>query len=190
MYVLFAAPPDRDLDWQEDGVAGVSRFLGRVYRLVMRYRRKRMPRPARTTLRWYPPLLWPRRCCVSCTRRYVRSPRILPAVGTSTPASLPSWSWSTRSPQPSPALATDAGRGFGGVDGALCCAALISCLLYPRLPPTLRPNFGAKPAGLARCFVSRGRALTPIWLAKRRSKCRCRSTASCALWVRAVAGRQ
>jgi leucyl-tRNA synthetase len=38
MYALFAAPPDRDLDWQEDGVAGVSRFLGRVYRLGMRYR--------------------------------------------------------------------------------------------------------------------------------------------------------
>jgi leucyl-tRNA synthetase len=37
MYALFAAPPDRDLDWQEDGVAGVSRFLGRVYRLVMRH---------------------------------------------------------------------------------------------------------------------------------------------------------
>jgi leucyl-tRNA synthetase len=36
-YALFAAPPDRDLDWQEDGVAGVSRFLGRVYRLVMKY---------------------------------------------------------------------------------------------------------------------------------------------------------
>ncbi len=37
VYALFAAPPDRDLDWQEDGVAGVSRFLGRVYRLGMRY---------------------------------------------------------------------------------------------------------------------------------------------------------
>ncbi len=36
-YALFAAPPDRDLDWQEDGVAGVSRFLARVYRLVNRY---------------------------------------------------------------------------------------------------------------------------------------------------------
>jgi leucyl-tRNA synthetase len=36
-YTLFAAPPDRDLDWQEDGVAGVSRFLSRVYRLGMRY---------------------------------------------------------------------------------------------------------------------------------------------------------
>ncbi|HVJ06890.1 MAG TPA: leucine--tRNA ligase [Acidisarcina sp.] len=37
MYALFAAPPDRDLDWQEDGVAGISRFLARVYRLVMKY---------------------------------------------------------------------------------------------------------------------------------------------------------
>jgi len=36
-YSLFAAPPDRDLDWQEDGVAGVSRFLARVWRLTTRY---------------------------------------------------------------------------------------------------------------------------------------------------------
>ncbi|MDQ2711784.1 MAG: leucine--tRNA ligase [Acidobacteriota bacterium] len=36
MYSLFAAPPDRDLDWQEDGVSGVSKFLGRVYRFVTR----------------------------------------------------------------------------------------------------------------------------------------------------------
>ena len=37
MYALFAAPPDRDLDWQEDGVAGVSRFLSRVFRLTTKY---------------------------------------------------------------------------------------------------------------------------------------------------------
>jgi leucyl-tRNA synthetase len=37
MYALFAAPPDRDLEWQEDGVAGVSRFLGRVWRLTTKY---------------------------------------------------------------------------------------------------------------------------------------------------------
>ncbi len=37
MYALFASPPDRDLDWQEDGVAGVSRFLARVYRLVTKH---------------------------------------------------------------------------------------------------------------------------------------------------------
>jgi leucyl-tRNA synthetase len=37
VYSLFAAPPDRDLDWQENGVEGVSRFLAKVYRLVTRY---------------------------------------------------------------------------------------------------------------------------------------------------------
>jgi leucyl-tRNA synthetase len=37
MYALFAAPPDRDLEWLEEGVAGVSRFLGRVYRLSAKY---------------------------------------------------------------------------------------------------------------------------------------------------------
>jgi leucyl-tRNA synthetase len=47
MYALFAAPPDRDLDWQEDGVAGVSRFLGRVYRLSVKY--APMARAARGT---------------------------------------------------------------------------------------------------------------------------------------------
>jgi leucyl-tRNA synthetase len=36
MYSLFAAPPDRDLDWQETGIEGVQRFLGRVYRFVAR----------------------------------------------------------------------------------------------------------------------------------------------------------
>ena len=37
MYSLFATTPDRDLDWQEDGVAGVSRFLAKVYRFVLRH---------------------------------------------------------------------------------------------------------------------------------------------------------
>jgi leucyl-tRNA synthetase len=36
MYSLFAAPPDRDLDWQEDGVSGINRFLARLYRFVTR----------------------------------------------------------------------------------------------------------------------------------------------------------
>jgi leucyl-tRNA synthetase len=36
VYALFAAPPDRDLEWQEAGVEGVYRFLSRAYRFVMR----------------------------------------------------------------------------------------------------------------------------------------------------------
>jgi leucyl-tRNA synthetase len=40
---LFAAPPDRDLDWQDSGVEGVQRFLGRVYRFVVRNARPDHP---------------------------------------------------------------------------------------------------------------------------------------------------
>jgi leucyl-tRNA synthetase len=36
LYSLFAAPPDRDLDWQDSGIEGIQRFLGRVYRFVIR----------------------------------------------------------------------------------------------------------------------------------------------------------
>jgi leucyl-tRNA synthetase len=36
LYSLFAAPPDRDLDWQDTGIEGIQRFLGRVYRLFAR----------------------------------------------------------------------------------------------------------------------------------------------------------
>ena len=36
MYTLFASPPDRDLDWQDTGIEGIQRFLGRVYRFYVR----------------------------------------------------------------------------------------------------------------------------------------------------------
>ncbi len=35
MYTLFATSPDRELDWQDEGVEGIQRFLGRVYRFVV-----------------------------------------------------------------------------------------------------------------------------------------------------------
>ncbi|SHG88639.1 leucine--tRNA ligase [Tepidibacter thalassicus] len=34
LFVLFAAPPERDLDWSDQGVEGCFRFINRVYRLV------------------------------------------------------------------------------------------------------------------------------------------------------------
>jgi leucyl-tRNA synthetase len=34
LFILFAAPPDRDLDWSDSGVEGMYRFLNRVWRLV------------------------------------------------------------------------------------------------------------------------------------------------------------
>ncbi|MGA7220314.1 MAG: leucine--tRNA ligase [Candidatus Sulfotelmatobacter sp.] len=36
LYSLFAAPPDRDLDWQDSGIEGIRKFLGRIYRFVVR----------------------------------------------------------------------------------------------------------------------------------------------------------
>ena len=37
LFILFAAPPDRELDWSEAGVEGAYRFLNRVYRLVFEF---------------------------------------------------------------------------------------------------------------------------------------------------------
>ena len=34
LFCLFAAPPEKDLEWSEQGVEGCSRFLNRVWRLV------------------------------------------------------------------------------------------------------------------------------------------------------------
>ncbi len=36
LFALFAAPPERDMDWTETGVEGIHRFLGRVYRFATR----------------------------------------------------------------------------------------------------------------------------------------------------------
>jgi leucyl-tRNA synthetase len=36
LYTLFAAPPEKDMDWNESSVEGQYRFLGRVYRFVTR----------------------------------------------------------------------------------------------------------------------------------------------------------
>jgi len=36
LYTLFAAPPEKDMEWNESGVEGQFRFLGRAYRFVTR----------------------------------------------------------------------------------------------------------------------------------------------------------
>jgi leucyl-tRNA synthetase len=36
MFVLFAAPPEKEVDWRAEGAEGIHRFLGRVYRFVTR----------------------------------------------------------------------------------------------------------------------------------------------------------
>lgn len=37
LFILFAAPPERELDWSDKGVEGCYRFLNRVYRLVYEF---------------------------------------------------------------------------------------------------------------------------------------------------------
>ena len=35
LFCLFASPPERDLDWSDQGVEGMARFLGRLWRLAV-----------------------------------------------------------------------------------------------------------------------------------------------------------
>lgn len=37
VFILFAAPPERDLEWNDQGVEGSYRFLGRLWRIVAHY---------------------------------------------------------------------------------------------------------------------------------------------------------
>jgi leucyl-tRNA synthetase len=37
LFSLFAAPPEKDLDWNDHGVEGASRFLNRVWRFVLQH---------------------------------------------------------------------------------------------------------------------------------------------------------
>lgn len=37
LFILFASPPERDLEWSDQGVEGASRFLGRIWRLVYEF---------------------------------------------------------------------------------------------------------------------------------------------------------
>ncbi len=40
LYMMFAAPPEKDLDWSDAGIEGAWRFLNRVYRLVEKHQAK------------------------------------------------------------------------------------------------------------------------------------------------------
>jgi leucyl-tRNA synthetase len=37
MFLLFAAPPEKELEWSDDGIEGTFRFLNRAWRIVDRY---------------------------------------------------------------------------------------------------------------------------------------------------------
>jgi leucyl-tRNA synthetase len=46
MFVLFAAPPEKEVDWRQEGAEGIYRFLGRVYRFATRNMDPARPEPA------------------------------------------------------------------------------------------------------------------------------------------------
>ncbi len=37
LFILFASPPEKDLEWSDQGIEGAWRFLNRVYRIVHQY---------------------------------------------------------------------------------------------------------------------------------------------------------
>jgi leucyl-tRNA synthetase len=47
LFSLFAAPPEKDLDWNDHGVEGASRFLNRVWRFVIGHAEELRPAPRR-----------------------------------------------------------------------------------------------------------------------------------------------
>ena len=46
LFMMFASPAEMTLEWQESGVEGAKRFLGRVWNLVYQYQQN----PAKTSL--------------------------------------------------------------------------------------------------------------------------------------------
>jgi len=47
VFILFAAPPERDLEWSDQGVEGAYRFLGRLWRIVGHYADSLVNAPAK-----------------------------------------------------------------------------------------------------------------------------------------------
>jgi leucyl-tRNA synthetase len=48
MFILFQAPPEKDLEWRESGIEGQFRFLNRIWSLVTDYLNKGNPSPRKT----------------------------------------------------------------------------------------------------------------------------------------------
>jgi leucyl-tRNA synthetase len=58
LFSLFAAPPEKDLEWQAEGVEGASRFLHRVWRLIYEVRARMGKMPFRGGKTDLTPKLW------------------------------------------------------------------------------------------------------------------------------------
>jgi leucyl-tRNA synthetase len=54
LYTLFAAPPEKDLEWSEESIEGSWRFLNRVYRLVEKQAKSGLAKETQSTQREKP----------------------------------------------------------------------------------------------------------------------------------------
>src|SRR5262249_33910075 len=50
LFTLFAAPPEQELEWSEEGAVGQYRFLGRVWRLVCELTGSKIIKPGSDTV--------------------------------------------------------------------------------------------------------------------------------------------
>ena len=92
LYSLFAAPPDRDLDWQDSGIEGIQRFLGRVYRFFIKSAVKRSLASGSTGADSLQPEA--RAIQRKLHQTINASATTSRDVGISIPASRQSWNWS------------------------------------------------------------------------------------------------
>ena len=93
LYSLFAAPPDRDLDWQDSGIAGIQRFLGKVYRFIVRNAANTRDVSVREFVCRRPYLRRNVRSSANSIKRSSVSATTFRAAGISILASLRLWSW-------------------------------------------------------------------------------------------------
>ena len=92
IFCLFASPPEKDLEWSEQGVEGSFRFLGRLWRIFDEYVEDiRGAAPAAGPLELTDDVKALRRKRI---RRSARSRRISKTASTSTRPSARSWNWS------------------------------------------------------------------------------------------------
>ena len=82
LFSLFAAPPDKELEWNDKGVEGCHRFLFRAWKLIAQGRKKaKVSRAAKLT----------ESCFEKRTRPYGKSHRISMSACIRTRPSAPSW---------------------------------------------------------------------------------------------------
>ena len=167
MYALFAAPPDRDLDWQEDGVAGVSRFLARVYRVVTTY-------AGVAAAESYAP----KGLCSADEQMLLR--KLHQTIAKVSQDFGGRWHL-----QYFGGLHHDSGKRNHGTRGGdrvgadsgrrsrvRCCAVWSCCWRHLRL--SYRRSCGQRQAAVDRCFARRGRSWTRPWRARTSLRFRCR----------------